>query len=92
MAYEKKDGDMVIFANSNRKTEKHPALTGELLLGGTTYDIALWPKPDRNGKTFWAGMAKVKGQRPVGRTPMADDKVPDADLKRDPDFDQSIPF
>ena len=91
MAYEKKDGDMVIFANSNRKTEKHPSLTGELLLGGTTYDIALWPKPDRNGKTFWAGMAKVKGQRPVGR--MADDKVPDADLRKPEDLDdKDLPF
>ena len=52
--------------------------------------MAAWAKPDRNGKTFFAGNAKVKGQKPVGRTqreaPMGDDDIPDRDLS------DNIPF
>jgi hypothetical protein len=90
MAYEKRDGDCVLFKNDNRKTEKHPSHTGELLLGGVTYQVSMWPKVDRNGKTFLAGNAKVKGEK----YRMADEKVPDQDLPRDTsDFDSDpIPF
>ena len=94
MAYEKRNGDFVLFKNENRKTDKHPHATGELLLNGVTYELAAWAKPDRNGKTFWAGNAKVKGQRPVGRTQRDGDfDKPDADLKKPGvDFDDKIPF
>lgn len=89
MAYERKDGDCVLFKNQNRKIEKQPSHTGELLLGGKTYSISMWPKPDRNGNTFLAGNAKLKQVKP-----MADEKVPDQDLRRTDDFDadDKIPF
>lgn len=89
MPYERKDGDCVLFKNNNRKTEKHPSHTGEMLLGGKIYSLSMWPKPDRNGKTFLAGNAKLK------QTKMADEKVPDQDLKNTDDFDadaDQIPF
>lgn len=94
--YERKDGDFILFKNDNRKTEKHPSHTGELLLGGVTYRVSAWPKVDRNGKTFLAGNAQVKT---MNRNPKAErddfdaDPPPDQDLpKRDDDFDQDIPF
>jgi len=89
--YERKDGDFVLFKNDNRKTEKHPLYTGEILLGGVVYRMSAWPKPDRNGKTFIAGNAQEKT---MNRNPrMADEKIPDQDLPRDTgDFDQEIPF
>ena len=91
MAYERKDGDFVLFRNENRKTEKHPLYTGEILLGGIVYRLSAWPKPDRNGKTFIAGNAQEKT---MNRNPrMADEKIPDQDLRQPDDFDSDpIPF
>lgn len=84
MAYERRDGDCVLFRNDNRKTEKHPSHTGELLLGGVTYQVAMWPKADRNGKTFLAGKASVKGEN---RNPRPAESLPPDDFVSDP-----IPF
>lgn len=80
MAYEKKDGDIILFRNNKRKDDTHPVMRGEILLGGVTYEIALWSRPDRNGDPFWTGKARVKGQReqkPQERATPADDPMSD---------------
>jgi len=64
MAYEKKNGDTVLFPQHDKKNEKAPDMKGEILWNGETLEIALWSKQGSRGE-FYAGMAKVKGDRPV---------------------------
>jgi len=59
MAYEKKDGDFVLFKNEDKKTDKSPDYSGEVLIKGVTYKIGGWIKEGQKGK-FIAGSAKEK--------------------------------
>lgn len=63
MAYQKKEGDIVLFRNEKRENEKQPVLRGEALIKDVTYEIALWGRPDRNGNPFWTGVIKPKTQK-----------------------------
>lgn len=56
MAYELKDGSGTLFRN-NKKQEgsKQPDCRGELMLGGTLYEIAGWIKEGKNGK--WTSLS-----------------------------------
>jgi len=64
MAYDKKNGDTVLFPQTDKKNEKAPDMKGEILWNGETLEIALWTKQGSRGE-FYAGMAKVKGDRPA---------------------------
>lgn len=81
MTYERKDGDIVLFRNE-RKTEQQPVMRGELLLGGVVYEVALWSKAGRDGRPFWTGNVKVKGERQAKKS-LRDD---------DPPAEELIPF
>lgn len=83
MAYEKKDGDIILFRNNKRDKDTQPVMRGELLLGGTTYEVALWGKPDRNGEPFWVGNAKPKQARtakPAAKSNLTEADVTDSDI------------
>jgi hypothetical protein len=77
---------MILFRNNKRKDDTHPVMRGELLLSDVTYEVALWPKKDRNGDPFWVGAAKVKGPKPDERRP------PKFTERQDGEFDSEIPF
>jgi hypothetical protein len=54
MAYEQKDGDISIFKNNKKATEKQPDYTGTALINGQKMQVALWIKEGQKGK-FFAG-------------------------------------
>lgn len=83
MAYEKKDGDTIIFKN-NTENEKAPSHKGEVLIKGVTYEIALWTKNGPKGE-FWAGTTKIKGER-------TDRPVADNSRNLNDDMEDFIPF
>jgi len=64
MAYEKKDGDIAVFAERDKKNERAPDWKGDALIDGVTYEVALWAKGS-NG-TMLAGQIKVKQERQGG--------------------------
>ena len=64
MAYEKKDGDIAVFAERDKKNERVPDWKGDALIDGVTYEVALWAKGS-NG-TMLAGAIKVKQARQGG--------------------------
>lgn len=64
MAYEKKDGDIAVFAERDKKNERAPDWKGDALIDGVTYEVALWAKGS-NG-TMLAGAIKVKQARGGG--------------------------
>lgn len=64
MAYEKKSGDIAVFAERDKKNERGPDWKGDALIDGVTYEVALWAKGS-NG-TMLAGQIKVKQARGGG--------------------------
>lgn len=65
--YERKDGDIVIYEERNKKSDKAPDWTGTVLIEGVEYRIALWHK-GRNG-TMLAGVAKVDDRQQSRQAP-----------------------
>ena len=56
MAYEKKDGDISVFMQRDKKNDKAPDWKGEALIDGKTYEVAFWAKG--NTGTMLAGSIK----------------------------------
>lgn len=52
MAYEKKDGDAVLFLNNRKKNDKEPDLRGKIFIDGKDYDLAFWEKQGQYGKYY----------------------------------------
>jgi hypothetical protein len=60
MAYEKQDGDFIIFDNrESNQNPKAPDFKGSVVLNGIDYEIAAWE--NRNGG--WRGSIKPKEER-----------------------------
>lgn len=89
MSYERKDGDGILFRVKEVKSEKHPTMTGNLLLGGVEYDIAAWTKTSqKTGDKFLT--LRVE--------PASDGRVERGGTKREErpgsirDMDSDLPF
>lgn len=63
MAYEPKDMTFSLFPNKDKKTDKHPNLTGTAIIDGVSYFIDGWTNIDRNGNKYIAGKLKPKQER-----------------------------
>ena len=61
MPYEQKDGDIAIFAETDKKNERAPDWKGTAVIDGVTYEVALWAKGNRG--TMLAGQIKPKQER-----------------------------
>jgi hypothetical protein len=83
LAYEPKDMTFSLFPNKDRKTDKHPNLTGTAIINGDAYFIDGWTNQDRNGNKYIAG--KLKPKRTDG--PRGDEPK-----HAEPDDTDSIPF
>jgi hypothetical protein len=93
MAYEKRDGDIAVFMERDKKNEKAPDWKGEALIDGVTYEVAFWPKGS-NG-TMLAGSIKVKGQRqnrPAQDFRGSGSQGVSGNNRNVPDLDDEIPF
>ena len=63
MAYEQKEGDISVFKNNKKETEKQPDYTGTALINGQKMKVALWVKEGQKGK-FFAGKIQEDNYRP----------------------------
>lgn len=75
MAYERRDGDIAIFKEKEKKNEKGPDWKGTALLDGVEYQVAFWSKSG----TMLAGKIELKRgrQEASARTPVSlDDEIP----------------
>lgn len=100
MAYEKRDGDIAIFLESEKRNERGPDWRGTALIDGVKYEVALWAKGGRG--TMLAGQIKVAQARDdfrsgsrggggdPGGLPRGDRQV--AERGFDADLDDEIPF
>ena len=79
MAYEKKEGDISIFANNKGDNEKRPDYRGNALIGGTEYRISLWLRTSqKDGKKFLSG--KIEAEQPVAQAAVAADDSADSGM------------
>lgn len=63
MAYEKRDMSGSIFANRDKRSEKHADYTGDCLIDGQEYWMNAWKKTTKEGKTFLSFSFKKKQPR-----------------------------
>ncbi|WP_159585970.1 hypothetical protein [Chelativorans xinjiangense] len=63
MSYERKDMTFSLFPNKDRKTDKHPDMSGTALVDGVQYFADAWTNVDRNGNKYISGKLKPKEQR-----------------------------
>ena len=60
MAYEMNNGDLPLWANDRKESDRHPDYKGKALINGTIYDVALWSRTDRNGNQYFSGKIEVR--------------------------------
>lgn len=58
MAYERKDGDITLFANDKGGNDKRPDYKGTALIGGVEFEVALWNRVSQKGTSFLSGSIK----------------------------------
>ena len=52
MAYAKKDNDGVLFANRDRKSDRHPNAKGDALIDGVEYWVSAWTNTSKAGAKY----------------------------------------
>lgn len=63
MAYQRKDGDGVLFKNDRKEEDRHPDYKGNALINGIEYDIGAWVKESSNtGQKFFSLSIRPKQQ------------------------------
>ena len=72
-----------LFANADRKTDKHPNARGTLNVGGVEYWISAWTKTSKKGEKYQSIAVTPK-------EPKAE--VPDPDPANGEPFNDDIPF
>lgn len=60
MAYEMNNGDLSLWVNDRKESDRHPDYKGKALINGTIYDVALWSRTDRNGNQYFSGKIEVR--------------------------------
>jgi len=86
--YEQKDNSGAIFKNEKRESEKHPNLTGSLLVAGVDYWVSAWTNVSKNGKKYISLSLTPKEEQAAAAAPAAK-SVSDMTLE---DLDEDIPF
>ena len=80
MAYEKKDNEIVIFANDNRRNDRDPNGKGSGMVNGIEYWVASWNNVSKDGKQYRTVKLTPKQeqsvQQPVAAHAAADEDVP----------------
>jgi len=67
MAWEKKHGDVTLFANDRKTKDTQPDWRGTIHIEGKDYEIALWNKTSKNGNTFISGRMGDEAKPPEAR-------------------------
>ena len=76
----------VLFANKDRKTERHPNAKGEITIDGKEYWLAAWTQTSKNGQKYQSLKAELKEE---SRKTTPDQR---GDFGADDGLEDSIPF
>mgnify|MGYP006441751521 CR=1 FL=1 len=73
----------VLFREQEKKSERHPDMTGEINVDGVEFRLAGWTKESKNGRKFLSLAVTPKQEKPAQNAAPAPQEDPD---------DQAIPF
>jgi uncharacterized protein (DUF736 family) len=86
-----KTNTFVLFPVDDRKTDKHPNLSGTLNIDGVEYFIDGWTNTSQAGKKYISGKAKRKEKQSAPAEARAS-RRPDTQQNFEPLADEDIPF
>lgn len=67
MAWEKKHGDVTLFANDRKTKDTQPDFRGTIHIQGKDYELVLWNKVSKNGNPFLSGRMGDEAKPPEAR-------------------------
>ena len=83
MPFELNNGQGFLFHNRNKEEgDNLPGLTGECLIDGVVYDLAIWKKVSKKGNTWYSASIK----------PKQDEPPPPKKEPKQQEFDDDLPF
>lgn len=94
MAYERRNGDGVLFKNDRKQQDNQPDYTGNCLINGVEHDIGAWVKESKNtGKKFFS--LSIRPKRDQGENQAR--SAPGAERRGSPssgrwDDSETLPF
>lgn len=53
--FQMKEGQLMVFKNTNKEKDTHPDLWGKCLIGGKEMRVALWTAESKSGNKYWNG-------------------------------------
>jgi uncharacterized protein (DUF736 family) len=83
MAWEKKHGDVTLFANDRKTKDTQPDFRGTIHVQGKDYELVLWNKVSKNGNPFLSGRMgdEAKPQEARGSFPNSPRPEPKTSIK-----------
>ena len=72
---ENKDMTGVLFPVENKQSDKHPNLTGNVLIKGEKYYISAWTNTAKSGKKY-ISLKVNEDQKKQANTPTENDDIP----------------
>lgn len=68
MAYERKNGDFILFRNKYKEAgDKKPDWKGEILIAGETLDISAWVKNGQKGEFLTGNISHKRDKAAAGK-------------------------
>tara|TARA_Y100000004_G_scaffold76391_1_gene85929 strand:+ start:268 stop:492 length:225 start_codon:yes stop_codon:yes gene_type:complete len=72
---ENKDMTGVLFPVENKQSDKHPNLTGNVIIKGEKFYLSAWTNTSKNGKKYISLKANAE-QKKQDNTPTQNDDIP----------------
>jgi|TARA_B100001939_G_scaffold342359_1_gene353392 uncharacterized protein (DUF736 family) len=72
---ENKDMTGVLFPVENKQSDKHPNLTGNVVIKGEKFYLSAWTNTSKNGKKYISLKANAE-QKKQDNTPTQNDDIP----------------
>ena len=72
---ENKDMSGVLFPVENKQSDKHPNLTGNVIIKGEKFYLSAWTNTSKNGKKYISLTANAE-QKKQDNTPTQNDDIP----------------
>ena len=75
MAKEMKEGEIVVFRNNDKKSEKHPVFKGRAMVNGQLMYVSLWVRTHENTGAYFSG--QIQPPKEQTAKPATEDSIAD---------------
>ena len=92
MAWEKKHGDVTLFANDRKTKDTQPDFRGTIHVQGKDYELVLWNKVSKNGNPFLSGRMGDEAKPPEARGSFPNSPRPEQKTSVKDALDSDLPW